>query len=148
MLIQQSGLMANLQIVNSVITPSSEMLPGWHIPRQQVVKNLNLPAKLTLLYRPPVELEKVTIALQQLLPQHGCELELGFYASKRWQSAEQIAQADLVLVNNLNGEAPEATLESWLRQDTLWCAILTEDHWQRLHKKLRQIQQPKAQPPR
>ncbi|HEE2955177.1 TPA: SgrR family transcriptional regulator, partial [Serratia marcescens] len=148
MLIQQSGLLSHLPIPNSVITPSHEMLPGWRIPRQQVEEDVALPARLTLLYRPPVELETVTAALQRLLAQHGCELEVRYYAGKRWQSEEQIAQADLLLADNLIGEAPEATLESWLRQDTLWRGILTESRWQQQQDTLRQIQQLQAQQPR
>ncbi|CAI0955191.1 SgrR family transcriptional regulator [Serratia entomophila] len=148
MLIQQSGLLGNLPIPNSVITPSSEMLPGWRIPQQRVAGDIALPAKLTLLYRPPVELESVTVALQQLLAQHGCELELRYSPGKRWQSAEQIAQADLLLADNLIGEAPEATLESWLRQDTLWRGILTDGAWRRQQETLQRIQQLQAQQPR
>ena len=120
------------------------MLPGWRIPRQQVEEDVALPARLTLLYRPPVELETVTAALQRLLAQHGCELEVRYYAGKRWQSEEQIAQADLLLADNLIGEAPEATLESWLRQDTPWRGILTESRWQQQQDTLRQIQQLQA----
>ncbi|HDU8663972.1 TPA: SgrR family transcriptional regulator [Serratia liquefaciens] len=148
MLIQQSGLLANLPVPNSVITPSHEMLPGWAIPRHQVDDEIALPAKLTLLYRPPVELETVTVALQQLLARHGCELELRYYAGKRWQSAEQIEQADLLLADNLIGESPEATLESWLRQDTLWRGILPDDRWRHQQQTLQQIQQLPAQQPR
>ncbi|SUI84287.1 HTH-type transcriptional regulator sgrR [Serratia marcescens] len=124
------------------------MLPGWRIPHQQVEEDVALPSRLTLLYRPPVELETVTAALQRLLAQHGCELEVRYYAGKRWQSEEQIAQADLLLADNLIGEAPEATLESWLRQDTLWRGILTESRWQQQQDTLRQIQQLQAQQPR
>lgn len=92
MLIQQSGLLSRLPIPNSVITPSHEMLPGWRIPSQRIEEDVPLPARLTLLYRPPVELETVTVALRQLLAQHGCELEVRYYAGKRWQSEAQIAQ--------------------------------------------------------
>ncbi|BEM76289.1 hypothetical protein SME38J_03920 [Serratia marcescens] len=148
MLIQQSGLLNHLPIPNSVITPSHEMLPGWRIPSQRIEEDVPLPARLTLLYRPPVELETVTVALQRLLAQHGCELEVRYYAGKRWQSEEQIAQADLLLADNLIGEAPEATLESWLRQDTLWRGILTESRWQHQQDTLQQIQQLQAQQPR
>ena len=124
------------------------MLPGWRIPSQRIEEDVPLPARLTLLYRPPVELETVTVALRRLLAQHGCELEVRYYAGKRWQSEAQIAQADLLLADNLIGEAPEATLESWLRQDTLWRGILTESRWQQQQDTLRQIQQLQAQQPR
>ncbi|MHA7848105.1 SgrR family transcriptional regulator [Serratia sp. D1N4] len=140
MLIQRSGLLANLPIPNSVITPSREMLPGWAIPAHQVEK-VTLPARLTLLYRPPVELETLTQALQQLLSEQGCELEIHYCPDKRWQSTEQLAQADLLLADNLIGEAPEATLESWLRRDVLWQGILTEENWQHQQQVLRHIQQ-------
>lgn len=140
MLIQRSGLLANLPIPNSVITPSREMLPGWTIPQHQVAE-IMLPAKLTLLYRPPVELETLTLALQQLLSEQGCTLEVHYSSDKRWQSAEQLAQADLLLADNLIGEAPEATLESWLRRDVLWQGILTEESWQHQQQVLRHIQQ-------
>lgn len=148
MLIQQSGLLANLPVPNSVITPSREMLPGWAIPQHQASEDIALPARLTLLYRPPVELETVTVALQQLLARHGCELEVRYYAGKRWQSAEQIEQADLLLADNLIGESPEATLESWLRQDTLWRGILPDSRWQHQQQTLQRIQQLPAQQPR
>ncbi|MNT52027.1 HTH-type transcriptional regulator SgrR [compost metagenome] len=88
------------------------------------------------------------MALQQLLARHGCELELRYYAGKRWQSAEQIEQADLLLADNLIGESPEATLESWLRQDTLWRGILPDDRWRHQQQTLQQIQQLPAQQPR
>jgi MarR-like DNA-binding transcriptional regulator SgrR of sgrS sRNA len=141
MLIQQSGLLPNLPIPNTVITPSYEMLPGWTIPLQQVDESITLPSKLTLLYHPPIELGTVTEALQQLLAQHHCELEIHYYSGKRWQNAEQVEQADLLLGDNLIGEAPEATLESWLRQDALWRGILPLDRWQAQQDQLLQIQQ-------
>lgn len=140
MLIQRSGLLANLPIPNSVITPSHEMLPGWAIPRHQMAE-VALPARLTLLYHPPVELETLTQALQQLLAAQGCELEVRYYSGKRWQSTEQLAQADLLLADTLIGEAPEATLESWLRRDVLWQGILTEENWQHQRQVLLHIQQ-------
>ncbi|VXC51794.1 conserved hypothetical protein [Enterobacterales bacterium 8AC] len=140
MLIQRSGLLADLPIPNSVITPSHEMLPGWAIPEHQM-DQVSLPTRLTLLYHPPVELATLTQALQQLLAQQGCELEVHYYSGKRWQSTEQLAQADLLLADNLIGEAPEATLESWLRRDVLWQGILTEENWQRQQQVLLHIQQ-------
>lgn len=141
MLIQRSGLLASLPIQQGVITPSHEMLPGWAIPEHDVRQDVELPSKLTLLYHPPIELESVTQALQQLLAEHGCQLEIHYYSGKRWQSTEQIAQADLLLADNLIGEAPEATLESWLRRDLLWRGILREEDWQHQQRILRQIQQ-------
>lgn len=141
MLIQRSGLLASLPIQQGVITPSHEMLPGWAIPEHDVRQDVELPSKLTLLYHPPIELESVTQALQQLLAEHGCQLEIHYYSGKRWQSTEQIAQADLLLADNLIGEAPEATLESWLRRDLLWRGILPEEDWQHQQRILRQIQQ-------
>lgn len=148
MLIQQSGLLANLPIPNGVITPSQEMLPGWAIPQHSAAENLALPPKLTLLYRPPVELMAVTHALKALLAEHGCELEIRYFSGKRWQSAEQIAEADLLLADNLIGEAPEATLESWLRQDVLWQAILPPSVARQQTQRLRQIQQYPDEPRR
>src|SRR5690606_15456951 len=67
MLIQRSGLLADLPLPNGVIIPSQEMLPGWGIPSHQASDETPLPAKLTLLYHPPVELITVTEALQALL---------------------------------------------------------------------------------
>ncbi|MNP30609.1 HTH-type transcriptional regulator SgrR [compost metagenome] len=121
--------------------PSHEMLPGWAIPEHDVRQDVELPPRLTLLYHPPIELESVTQALQQLLAEHGCQLEIRYYSGKRWQSTEQIAQADLLLADNLIGEAPEATLESWLRRDLLWQGILQEEDWQHQQRTLQQIQQ-------
>lgn len=103
---------------------------------------------MTLLYHPPIELESVTQALQQLLAEHGCQLEVRYYSGKRWQSTEQVAQADLLLADNLIGEAPEATLESWLRRDLLWQGILREEDWQYQQRTLQQIQQCPAPPQR
>ncbi|MFC0226808.1 SgrR family transcriptional regulator [Serratia aquatilis] len=140
MLIQRSGLLANLPIQHGVITPSHEMLPGWAIPEHQI-EDVELPARLTLLYHPPIELETVTQSLQQLLAEQGCQLEIRYSSNKRWQSSEQIAQADLLLADNLIGEAPEATLESWLRRDVLWKGILSEERWQYQQKILLHIQQ-------
>lgn len=139
-LIQHSGLLATLPLPHGVITPSHEMLPGWSLPKHPI-EAVELPAKLTLLYRPPVELETMTQALQQLLAAHGCQLEIHYYAGKRWQSAEQVTEADLLLADNLIGEAPEATLESWLRRDVLWQGILKEEDWQHQQQILRHIQQ-------
>lgn len=141
MLIQRSGLLASLPIQQGVIMPSHEMLPGWAIPEHDVRQDVELPPRLTLLYHPPIELESVTQALQQLLAEHGCQLEIRYYSGKRWQSTEQIAQADLLLADNLIGEAPEATLESWLRRDLLWQGILQEEDWQHQQRTLQQIQQ-------
>ncbi|WP_431223475.1 SgrR family transcriptional regulator [Serratia sp. L9] len=139
-LIQRSGLLTTLPILHGVITPSHEMLPGWAIP-EHPIEDIELPARLTLLYHPPVELESVTQALQQLLAAHGCQLEIHYFSGKRWQSPEQVAQADLLLADNLIGEAPEATLESWLRRDLLWQGILKEEDWQHQQQTLRHIQQ-------
>jgi MarR-like DNA-binding transcriptional regulator SgrR of sgrS sRNA len=141
MLIQRSGLLASLPIQQGVIMPSHEMLPGWAIPEHDVRQDVELPPRLTLLYHPPIELESVTQALQQLLAEQGCQLEIRYYSGKRWQSTEQIAQADLLLADNLIGEAPEATLESWLRRDLLWPGILQEEDWQHQQRILQQIQQ-------
>lgn len=141
MLIQRSGLLASLPIQQGVIMPSHEMLPGWAIPEHDVREDVELPPRLTLLYHPPIELESVTQALQQLLAEHGCQLAIRYYSGKRWQSTEQIAQADLLLADNLIGEAPEATLESWLRRDLLWQGILREEDWQHQQRILQQIQQ-------
>ncbi len=120
------------------------MLPGWRIPSQRIEEDVPLPARLTLLYRPPVELETVTVAAA-LLAQHGCELEVRYYAGKLAKRGAD-RRADLLLADNLIGEAPEAALESWLRQDTLWRGILTESRWQQQQDTLRQIQQLQAQP--
>ncbi|MFI8418666.1 SgrR family transcriptional regulator [Serratia sp. NPDC078593] len=148
MLIQQSGLLANLPIPNGVITPSEEMLPGWAIPQHEVMEELSLPSKLTLLYHPPIELVTVTHALKALLANHGCELEIHYFSGKRWLSTEQISQADLLLADNLIGEAPEATLESWLRQDALWRGILPAAYSQQQEQNLLRIQQIKDEPQR
>lgn len=139
-LIQRSGLLNSLPLPQGVITPSHEMLPGWTIPIHST-EDVALPAKLTLLYHPPIELVSVTEALQLLLAEQGCQLDVRYYAGKRWESSEQIAQADLILADNLIGEAPEATLESWLRRDVLWQGILKEESWQHQQQILQQIQQ-------
>lgn len=140
MLIQRSRLLDNLPIDTNLITPSRDMLPGWQIPEQQV-DNISLPKKLTLLYHPPLELEAVTQALQHLLAAEGCQLEIIYHPGKLWMGAEQVDTVDLLLGDRLIGEAPEATLENWLRQDPLWQGILPPGAWEHLQSTLLDIQQ-------
>lgn len=124
-LIQQAALLDHLPLQHGLVTPSQEMLPGLPIPRYQEPAATELPARLTLLYHPPVELAAMTDSLQRLLSQHGCELEIRYHPHKEWQDRQQLADVDLLLGDRLMGEAPEATLEHWLQQDPLWPSILT-----------------------
>lgn len=144
-LVQQSGLIDNLPIDSNLVKRSREMLPGWPLPaansefsREDEVR---LPAKLSLLFHPPIELERVAEALKSVLAAHGCELESHYHAGRLWDDPARLAQADLLLGDRLIGEAPVATLENWLRQDPLWAAILSTDQLQQQQRRLLAIQQ-------
>ncbi len=55
----------------------------------------------------------------------GCELTLIFHNAKNWDNCPALAQADLMMGDRLIGEAPEYTLEQWLRCDQIWPHVPT-----------------------
>ncbi|MBM7342824.1 SgrR family transcriptional regulator [Pantoea coffeiphila] len=140
-LVHQSGLVEQLPLEEGLISPSNEMLPGWHIPQWKPDRQTALPATLSLHYHLPVELHAMAIRLQQLLAAQGCRLTLHFHPAKNWQDYPSLAEADLVMGDRLIGEAPVFTLESWLRLDPLWPVIIGKAEWQKLLKSLNELQQ-------
>jgi len=140
MLLQRSAMLEHLPIDNDLVSPSKEMLPGWPIPRHQV-QNVRLPATLNLMYHPPVELGLVAEALKALLAAEGCVLTLTYHTGRLWDNDEQLGHVDLMLGDRLIGEAPQATLENWLRQDPLWPAVLSDADLEQQGQRLSNIAQ-------
>ncbi len=141
-LLHEAQIIAQLPVEEGLITPSSEMLPGWPIPEWSA-DDVDLPATLSLHYHLPVELDAMAHALQALLAKHHCQLKLYFHQAKSWADYAALTEADLVMGDRRIGDAPEFTLESWLRLDPLWPAILSQERYQALLATLEQIQ---AQP--
>ncbi|MBD8166723.1 SgrR family transcriptional regulator [Erwinia persicina] len=139
-LVHQSGIIEALPLEEGLITPSREMLPGWHIPDWQPDPDVSLPARLSLHYHLPVELHAMATTLQHLLATQGCQLTLHFHPAKNWQDYPALAEADLVMGDRLIGEAPVFTLESWLRQDPLWPILTGADGWAQLLHQLEDLQ--------
>ncbi|EDT9805747.1 SgrR family transcriptional regulator, partial [Salmonella enterica subsp. enterica serovar Saintpaul] len=106
------------------IMPSQGLLPGWTIPQWQDVDETPLPKKLTLAYHLPVELHTMAEQLRHYLATLGCELTLIFHNAKNWDNCPALTQADLMMGDRLIGEAPEYTLEQWLRCDQIWPHVL------------------------
>ncbi|AJJ72743.1 SgrR family transcriptional regulator [Yersinia pseudotuberculosis] len=148
MLVQTSGILEALSISRDVITPCHEILPGWPIPQFSTDENPSLPACLVLTYQPPMELESVAEQLKIVLAAHGCTLEIRACHDKQWQDVDKIKESDLLLADHLVGESPEATMESWLRLDPLWCGILQNEQWNQQQKTLTFIQQIESAPER
>lgn len=140
MIIQRSGLLNHLPIDHDLVKPSREMLPEWPIPEHQA-DGVVLPKTLRLLFHPPVELEFVAQALQVALLAENCQLEIIYHQGRVWDDESGINQADLILGDRLIGEAPEATLENWLRQDMLWSGILSDEDLAQQAQRLKTIQQ-------
>jgi MarR-like DNA-binding transcriptional regulator SgrR of sgrS sRNA len=57
--------------------------------------------------------------LKTYLALQGCELTVIFHDAKTWDGCQQLADADIMMGDRLIGEAPEYTLEQWLRCDAL-----------------------------
>jgi len=93
-LVHQSGLVEQLPLEEGLISPSNEILPGWHIPQWQPDTEIALPAQLHLHYHLPVELHAMAARLQQLLAAQGCQLILHFHPAKNWQDYPSLAEAD------------------------------------------------------
>ena len=124
-IIHRSTLLHTLPLNEGLITPTEELLPGLPIPRWPDLTHVPLPAALTLIYHLPVELHTMANQLKQYLAQQGCELTVIFHDAKTWDGCPQLADADMMMGDRLIGEAPEYTLEQWLRCDTLWPHLLS-----------------------
>ena len=124
-IIHLSTLLHTLPLNEGLITPTEELLPGLPIPRWPDLTHVLLPAALTLVYHLPVELHTMANQLKQYLAQQGCELTVIFHDAKTWDGCPQLADADMMMGDRLIGEAPEYTLEQWLRCDTLWPHLLS-----------------------
>ncbi|WP_263753102.1 SgrR family transcriptional regulator [Kosakonia cowanii] len=138
-IIHHTSLLQTLPLDEGLITPSRELLPGWHIPGWPE-ENVALPAKLTLIYHLPVELHTMAQQLKASLAVLGCELTVIFHDGKRWEGCRELAAADLVMGDRLIGEAPEYTLEQWLRCDPLWPNLLGSAQFAHLQTTLDAVQ--------
>ncbi|MCK1967059.1 SgrR family transcriptional regulator [Franconibacter sp. IITDAS19] len=138
-LIHQSGMIDALPLDEGLITPSREMLPGWELP-QWPPQSVQLPPRLTLFYHLPVELHVMAQQLREQLASLGCELTLHFHDAKNWDGCGELGKADMVMGDRLIGEAPEYTLEQWLRCDALWPNLLTLAQQQHLFATLDSVQ--------
>lgn len=144
-IIHRSSLLETLPLDEDLITPSHEVLPGWSIPQGPENHEVPLPRQLTLLYHLPVELHTMAEQLKLRLATLGCELTLIFHDAKNWDGCRYLAQADMMMGDRLIGEAPEYTLEQWLRCDTLWPHLLTGAQYAHLQATLDAVQaQPEA----
>ena len=124
-IIHLSTLLHTRPLNEGLITPTEELLPGLPIPRWPDLTHVSLPAALTLVNHLPVELHTMANQLKQYLAQQGCELTVIFHDAKTWDGCPQLADADMMMGDRLIGEAPEYTLEQWLRCDTLWPHLLS-----------------------
>jgi MarR-like DNA-binding transcriptional regulator SgrR of sgrS sRNA len=78
--------------------------------------------------------------LKQYLAQQGCALTVIFYDAKTWDGCQQLADADMMMGDRLIGEAPEYTLEQWLRCDALWPHLLSAPQYAHLQATLDAVQ--------
>lgn len=138
-LIHQSGMIEALPLDEGLITPSRELLPGWALPAWPPEETA-LPSRLTLFYHLPVELHVMARQLRDQLATLGCELTVHFHDAKNWDGCGELAKADIVMGDRLIGEAPEYTLEQWLRSDALWPNLLTLAQQQHLNATLDAVQ--------
>ena len=139
-LIRSKNVIEELPLEEGLITPSHEMLPGWPVPRMDDCQQTVLPATLSLHYHLPVELHAMARKLAEVLAEEGCELTLHFHPGKNWQGYAGLEQADMIMGDRLIGEAPEFTLESWLRMDPLWPGLIGGKAHQQLLDELDRIQ--------
>lgn len=139
-LIHRSALLTTLPLDENLITPTHELLPGWKIPRVDDLPEVSFPTALTLLYHLPVELHTMAEHLRQALAQRGCELTVIFHDAKTWENCPALATADLIMGDRLIGEAPEFTLEQWLRCDPLWPQALCEKEYENVLSTLDSVQ--------
>lgn len=133
-------LLLTLPLEENLITPSRELLPGWAIPQWPALNHVALPATLTLVYHLPVELHIMAEQLKRYLAQQGCDLTVIFHDAKTWDGCASLAQADMMMGDRLIGEAPESTLEQWLRCDILWPHLLSAPEFAHLQATLDAVQ--------
>lgn len=139
-LIRSKNVVAGLPLEEGLITPSQEMLPGWPVPEVNDSGPIGLPATLSLHYHLPVELHAMAEKLKDVLAEEGCALTLHFHPGKNWQGYTGLETADIIMGDRLIGEAPEFTLESWLRLDPLWPTLLGDGAYRSLLAGLDAIQ--------
>ncbi|GAB0815931.1 SgrR family transcriptional regulator [Escherichia coli] len=139
-IIHQSGLLQTLEVGENLITASHALLPGWTIPHWQVPDEVKLPKTLTLVYHLPIELHTMAERLQATLAAEGCELTIIFHNAKNWDDTTLQAHADLMMGDRLIGEAPEYTLEQWLRCDPLWPHVFDAPAYAHLQSTLDAVQ--------
>lgn len=142
-LIHQTPLLHQLPLDEGLITPSDALLPGWTIPYWPDNDDVPLPEKLTLLYHLPIELHTMSQQLKLALAALGCELTIIFHDGKSWDGCDRLTEADILMGDRLIGEAPEYTLEQWLRCDNLWPNLLNTEQFTHLQTTLDAVQ---AQP--
>lgn len=112
----------------------------WTIPQWQVPDEVKLPKTLTLVYHLPIELHTMAERLQATLAAEGCELTIIFHNAKNWDDTTLLAHADLMMGDRLIGEAPEYTLEQWLRCDPLWPHVFDAPAYAHLQSTLDAVQ--------
>ncbi len=139
-IIHLTELLYTLPLNEGLITPTQEMLPGWSIPQWPELRDVQLPKTLTLIYHLPVELHTMAGQLKQYLAQHGCDLTVIFHDAKTWDGCLRLADADIMMGDRLIGEAPEYTLEQWLRCDALWPHLLSAPQFAHLQATLDAVQ--------
>jgi len=147
-LIHSTSLLQTLPLDENLITPTRELLPGWQIPQPPPCDDVAFPPRLTLLYHLPVELHTMAEQLRLALAAHGCELTVIFHDAKIWDGCPQLASADLMMGDRLIGEAPEYTLEQWLRCDPLWPHLLSHAQYAHLQATLDAVQRQQDAPSR
>ena len=147
-LIHRSSLMKTLPLDENLIAPTHELLPGWTVPLSEDADTVPLPPSLTLIYHLPVELHTMAEQLRLALARLGCELEVLFHDAKTWDCCPDLARADLMMGDRLIGEAPEFTLEQWLRCDPLWTHTLSAPQYAHLQATLDAVQTQRSPPSR
>ncbi len=121
-IIHHTSLLKTLPVDENLIMPSQGLLPGWTIPQWQDVDETPLPKNLPGVS--PSRRAAYDGGTASTLPATlGCELTLIFHNAKNWDNCPALAQADLMMGDRLIGEAPEYTLEQWLRCDQIWSHV-------------------------
>lgn len=139
-IIHLSTLLHTLPLDEGLIMPTEELLPGWLIPQWSDLTNVSLPDALTLVYHLPVELHTMANQLKRYLARQGCTLKVIFHDAKTWDGCPALAEADIMMGDRLIGEAPEYTLEQWLRCDALWPHLLSAPQYAHLQATLDAVQ--------
>jgi MarR-like DNA-binding transcriptional regulator SgrR of sgrS sRNA len=139
-LIRRKKLIEELPLDEGLITSSQGMLPEWPVPEANERKDVTLPATLDLHYHLPVELHAMAEKLREVLAGEGCQVRLHFHPAKNWLDYTELDKADLIMGDRLIGEAPEFTLESWIRLDPLWPTVSGREAWSQLLNELERIQ--------